>query len=309
MEGATTVLPAGPEVAPKKRKKSQAEDLTQAYFVELFAGTGVLTKAVRRLGIACAEPEDVVTGGTDFRVHGQVEQLKEQLSEMAERTRHLFIHLAPPCATFSRARDRSVRTRLRNNWYPGGLPGKEAQTKEANQVARRAYKLACWAAVELGAKVTLENPRRSYLWQFVDKFTPAEADFYDLHFSPCLHGSEFQKPTTLRCWNWKPTKLEGVCTLRENVFTCGRTREEGHTVLEFGGAKTHEAAEYAEGVCKKWAYAIGEEAATDVDHKISLDEVDLTDIKGQEAQVQRSRPTLREGVAGCGRRELQGWQA
>ena len=279
MDGATTTLPAGPVVAPSSRKRKQEGDKSQAVFLEFFAGTGVLTEAVRRVGVACGDPNDVATGGTDFRVHSQVENLKEELTKLAGQTRHLFVHLAPPCATFSRARDRSIRTRLRNKWYPEGLPGKETQTREANGIARRAYKLACWAADELGAKVTLENPRKSYLWQFVSKFDSADTVYSDLHFSPCLHGASYQKPTTLRCWNWKPAKLEGVCSLSGGVFTCGRTQAEGHTVLEFGGAKTHEAAEYAAGVCEKWAYAIGEEAAIDVNPEISLEAVELTDAK------------------------------
>ena len=96
MDGATTTLPAGPEVAPRGRKRKLESDRSQAFFQEFFAGTGVLTRAVRRVGVACGDPDDVETGGTDFRVHGQVENLKEELSKIAEQTRHLFIHLAPP---------------------------------------------------------------------------------------------------------------------------------------------------------------------------------------------------------------------
>ena len=288
-EGGSVALPARPIKTPelgadKKRAKDPAAKV-QVIFCEIFAGKGVLTKAVEELGMKAEIPDDFQHGGTDFRESKQVDALKGKLATLAAKTNHLVVHLAPPCATFSRARDRSVKTRLRSSWYPEGLPGRQAQTKEANLIARRAFALANWAADELGALVSLENPRRSYLWQFLDKYPVAESVWHDVHFSPCLHGAAFQKPTTLRCWNWRPKKLEGVCTLSDGRFTCGRTKEEGHEVLEFGGRRTSEAAEYTPGVCKTWALCIAEAVSADAAPEVALDQVQLA----EEGRVKRHR--------------------
>ena len=126
-------------------------------FCEIFAGKGVLTKAVEELSMKAETPDDFQHGGTDFRSSKQVEALKSKLANLAAQANHLVVHLAPPWATFSRARDRCFKTRLRSGWCPEGLPGKQVQTKEANQIARRAYALAIWAADELGALVSLET--------------------------------------------------------------------------------------------------------------------------------------------------------
>ena len=154
------MLPTSPEEAPE-RKRPRTEDAGQACFMEIFAGKGVLTKEVQKYGIRCEPPNDLASGGTDFRDPKQVENLKDLAMERLKSTRYLVIHLAPPCASFSRARDRSYKTRLRSSIYPEGLPGKGGQTKEPNKIAKRAYRFACWAADELGAMVSMENRRRA----------------------------------------------------------------------------------------------------------------------------------------------------
>ena len=188
MGGGPTALPASPRVAPKEMKSVKRAHVenskSQGIFVEIFAGKGVLTKSVAELGMKVEEPNDFQNGGTDFRKGKQVEQLKERLCQLAGQSNHLMLHLAPPCATFSRARDRSRRTRLRSNLCPEGLASKTDETKEANQVARRAYQLAVWAADELGAMVSMENPRRSYLWNFLDRFKVSESEWRDVWIFP-----------------------------------------------------------------------------------------------------------------------------
>ena len=132
-----------------------------------------------------------------------------------------------------------------------------------------------WAADELNAKVSLENPRKSYMWKYFDKFPVAESPVVDVHLSACMFGAAYQKPTTLRCWNWNPSKLNQVCSLAEGVFSCGRSKTEGHTVLEFGQGRTADAAEYTQGLCEKWALAILEATSADVARQISLDMVEF----------------------------------
>ena len=100
--------------------------------------------------------------------------------------KQVAVHLAPPCSTFSRARDRSKRTRLRSSTLPRGLDPQEDRTRIGNEIADRAFELAHWAADELGALVTLENPQSSYIWAACG----AGGDgFVDIVYSPCRFGA------------------------------------------------------------------------------------------------------------------------
>jgi hypothetical protein len=141
-------------------------------FAEIFAGGAHLTQALRNLGLRCEEPDEVTTGGTDFKSSRPVAQLKRKLRSHHQSGKNLAIHLAPPCGTFSRARDRSTRTRLRSRRFPFGLPDKVSSTRPWNRITRRALQLAHWAATELGAVVTVENPQLSYMWLCAERWLP-----------------------------------------------------------------------------------------------------------------------------------------
>ena len=86
--------------------------------VEVFAGTAVLTKAMTDRGLHSEQPQDANTGGFDFRDPKQVEAAMTWLTELASTRGPLAIHLAPLCSTFSRARNRAARTRVRSSSSP-----------------------------------------------------------------------------------------------------------------------------------------------------------------------------------------------
>ena len=222
-------------------------------FVELFAGQGSLSHAVAKVGVPTMAPNDLASGGTDFSNMEQVDELKDQLKEWKAAGMEFIIHLAPPCSTFSRARDRSRKTRLRSSEFPAGLEPVSEKVVVANRIAVAAYAFAEWAAgCELEAAVTMENPARSYLWDFVQGEAKTN-NFQDIVFSQCRFGAPYKKETKLRCWNCRMDKLEKSCSLVGSTFTCGRSKEEGHVVLEFGSASTRDAAAYPEGLCREWA--------------------------------------------------------
>ena len=116
-----------------------------------------------------------------------MEELLQELGALATSGVMLMVHLAPPCATFSRARCRSTRTRLRSNERPQGLPQRMEECREANLVACHALYLAESLARDYGAAVSMENPRSSLLWDFLD-FDP-DLDAQDVDFSACLFGA------------------------------------------------------------------------------------------------------------------------
>ena len=302
-DGGPTALPAPPPSAPAnyeevrdkefaaeqgkehRAKRKEVPTLSAIHFCEFFAGKGSLTSAVHDLGMNTDPPDDVQTGGTNFLDKGQVERLKNRLRDRAQASRHLVVHLAPPCATFSRARDRSFRTKIRSTTFPQGLPSCKDKCRKANLIAKRAFELAAWAADELGALVSVENPAKSYLWLLADKFKMAETQYVDVDLDACMFGATYKKPTKLRCWNWEPSKLRKTCSAQEGVYACGRSVAQGHEVLEFGGKSTADAAAYVEGLCAQWALAIADATSTDISRGRPLDEVELA----QEGRVKRHR--------------------
>ena len=235
-------------------------DLNETRFIEFFAGDGGLTQAVKAAGVPVDEPQDLATGGVDFSKEDELNGVRNYLHELHVNGTKLILHFAPPCATFSRARDRSWRTRLRSTARPQGLPGCGAACRTANLVARNTLDLIEWSVKTLKATVSMENPESSYMWPFLD-FDP-DLPFDDVVFSPCMFGSNIRKPTRVRCWNWNPVGLAKKCVLKNGVFTCGRTRDDPRVALEFGSRSTASAAAYEEGVCQAWAAEVAKTART-----------------------------------------------
>ena len=110
-------------------------------FQEFFAGSGRVNQAVTRIGITTLPPQDVETGGIDFLNQVELDQLWQSWRDEAAMGKRIYFHAAPPCSTFSRARDRSSTTRLRSSLFPAGLYPGETKTEQRNESARRA--IAC----------------------------------------------------------------------------------------------------------------------------------------------------------------------
>ena len=107
---------------PELPRDTQPDAATGGHcvFLELFAGDGVLTEAVAKV-MAVEPPQDLDTGGVDFSDLLAVKSLLwRRWKDLAASGTSLFFHVAPPCASFSRARDRAWRTRLSTPAQPDG---------------------------------------------------------------------------------------------------------------------------------------------------------------------------------------------
>ena len=142
---------------------------TGVLFIEIFAGEGRLSQAVARLGVRTAPPQDLMTGGFDFSVEHEVRQLWVMWKHWAQSSDKLIFHFAPPCSTFSTARDRSPKTKLRSATHPEGIPPISPKAHEGNRVAASTALSIAFVVVELSASCTMENPARSYLWAYLDQ--------------------------------------------------------------------------------------------------------------------------------------------
>ena len=200
----------------------------------------MLTQAMLKLGVACEPPNDLAHGGTDFASRPQVDLLKAHLRALRISGKRLIIHLAPPCSTFSRARDRSEATRLRSTSHPAGLtwlnPEQWGIADEANLIAWNAFDIAAWAARELDAVVSLENPSGSYIWPWSTLQNEwSEQSFEEAVVSQCLFGAPYRKDTKFRLWNARASGLEHRCTKSAEGHTCGAKQ---HSILAFDGLPT-----------------------------------------------------------------------
>ena len=195
--------PSPPVTKPSKLRQSGKRvgnaPLQYVIFAEFFAGDAGLTRVYKLAGIRCRSPDDIATGGVDFEIASQIHALREELRNLrTDEDVCLILHFAPPCSTFSRARGRSKRTRLRSTRRPGGLRGlrreQKADVKSANKIAKHTWEVACWAAKELKAIVTLESPRLSYIWAFFATLPGASAQIWqDVLVSQCRFGTTYRK--------------------------------------------------------------------------------------------------------------------
>ena len=110
-------------------------------FLEIFAGDATLSRAVKGRGVPTLLPDEVRHGGTTFLLKKEIEQLLDNCRGLLEYGRQLMLHLAPPCSSFSRARDRSAKTKLISSARTCGDETCPVTT-EGNTLACNAYRFA-----------------------------------------------------------------------------------------------------------------------------------------------------------------------
>ena len=162
-------------------------------FLSLFAGACVLESVIRELRLSWVESWDL-TMGAMFDLANPT-----RVSILIKRIRagcYWCIHLAPPCSSFSRARQPKVRSRQ----HPWGLP--RLRGRAARLVEMGNY--LCLVALEIlkeclkhGVMFSLENPVSSMMWEFppMREFVEAHATFR-VTMDYCRYGTPWKKPTT-----------------------------------------------------------------------------------------------------------------
>ena len=208
-------LPIFPDESSSKR----------ALFCEVFAGCGRLSRAAKQSGFAVL-PVDGPRN--EHKVECPVLTLdlvrtEEQqcLLDTLRQLKPQAIHVALPCGTGSRARERPVPAHLvakgapqprpvRNASHPLGMPGltyhEKQRVESANKLAKFAIDLFV-LAVTLSCVFSLENPSNSWMWNVLfvyvqqlndQRFRQAWTNMFAVQFSNCAHGGERPKQTTWR---------------------------------------------------------------------------------------------------------------
>jgi hypothetical protein len=139
-----------------------------AVFIELFAGAGGLTLAINKLKLPTLHAMDVAAPSGDVEYEDlRKESTYRKYLDIAKSGKVRWMHGAPPCKTFSRARRRDrygSAAILRSDQFPQGLPGKRNRlVVEGNLLAMRYAKIVR-CVHRAGGWWSLENPARSFMW-------------------------------------------------------------------------------------------------------------------------------------------------
>jgi hypothetical protein len=181
--------------------------------VEIFAGTGRVTAALKHFGMSGAF-------GTDHKRHKMAmspivladlstEAGIELLMQWLSNEFVVGIFLAPPCGTASRARSIPMKRKrpgdpiaprpLRSDRHPNGVPFltfiDRIKVCEANKLYHLTAKLIQWA-VDTGCIFCVENPQYSFFWQTTFILEVIHHLQFPT-FQSCRYGSRRPKRTML----------------------------------------------------------------------------------------------------------------
>ena len=190
---------AGPYQAPDSTLRRKFKP--RRYVADLFSGDGGVARQIRRLGF-CAKEWDINHGPQFDLTIPRV--LKRLLSDI-HHGRILAMMMAPPCTTFSVARDRTKIIRSRR--FPWGLP-KRFLTSEEHQkvvVGNKCFQ-TCFELIDVLQKSQipwiLENPASSKCW-FLPKMqqlmTSPACNLIITDF--CQYNTRWRKRTALLTGN------------------------------------------------------------------------------------------------------------
>ena len=151
-----------------------------------------------------------------------IEQIQCLLDEPGQP---IYLHASPPCGTASRARERKIPLRLkrqgapepkplRSSRHPHGLPDLKGVSRIKVKTANRIYANVCKLVRSVGPNsiVTIENPRRSYMWDTVwMKQLIRDMGLFPVTFQQCMMGGTRDKWTTLYTNHEAFQRLAIVC--------------------------------------------------------------------------------------------------
>ena len=194
------------------------------YVADLFSGHGGVSKAVRKMGFNAREWE--LLKGDEHDLTNPCVVFK--VCENVRKEKILAAMMAPPCSSFSCARDRT--SVIRNRQYPWGIDGiSEADAKKV-QAGNKCF-LTCFKLIKLfdQRKVpwVLENPHSSKCWFLPQLLDLEKQDNVQIAVSDfCRFGAKWRKRTRFMVGNVCPSDVERIqkqCSGKRGM--CSTTQE------------------------------------------------------------------------------------
>ena len=158
------------------------------FFLELWAGSGGLTRAVRKAGFRVLEPFEAYPKGGRYRASMDLRraEVREEIEDMIRAGLLAGVHFGIPCRTFSqlpRLFGHGTRTRDRP-LGDGSLERENAANDDSLwmcRVARLARAHNTWW--------TIENPQASYLWHLPNALALSDSvPTYKVTLDQCVYG-------------------------------------------------------------------------------------------------------------------------
>ena len=234
-------------------------------FVEIFGGSGVLSKAVVQMGFSSCTPIDLSNSP-----HHDIGNYKlvDWIFQMIKEKRFRSLACEPPCTTFSPAQHPASRSYR----CPLGFDRKEPKTYLGNLLAFRSFAIL-WFAWRCGTPSLLETPFLSKLawlttWAFLKKL-----GFEEAVLNSCALGSIHKKPFRLLGYGLDMEMLRIPCP-------------GGHSHVRIEGKLTKASAVYHPGVAHRiaecFAKALKSSKSDDAVSATSLESVVINDLLLQE---------------------------
>ena len=210
-------------------------------FLELFAGTGNLSKAMQKAGLRVFPSFEI---SRDFMYDLLNPGAQHFVFSMLASGLVWYIHLGTPCTAWSRARHNIQNFR-------------KARRKEHQAVATALFTCrVIQECLKRGISFSLENPFSSRLWQFgplVELMKNKSIRF--VTWDMCQYGMPYKKQTTIMTNEKALSMLERTCSKNHQ-----HTQLRGSTRAKIDGQwktinKTSLAGAYPPELCKEWARA------------------------------------------------------
>lgn len=251
----------GCDVGPGPRLAStyKSKGLKGQYVADLFAGKGGVAKACRQLGYRAKEWE--LSRGPQFDLTKR--SVLRQLRLDVQQGLILAAMLAPPCSSFSIARDRTAVIRTRD--HPWGLPDHmlsptdQVKVQLGNQCFRSALKIISWLDRQKIPWI-LENPFTSKCW-FLPPIRKLMQSNHVLtvRVDFCFYGTLWRKRTCLLCGNLDTQdvdRLRHLCKGRGLCSFSGKSHFQLTGSNHQGIPWTRIAQPYPTGLCRDLAFCL-----------------------------------------------------
>ena len=129
-----------------------SKPLCEYFCIEIFAGSGRLTAALKSLGFADSFGVDMSLPTRLTSPSLQLDLLNEDhlklVKDLISSPQCAYVHFAPPCGTSSRARLIQRKNKpnppvVRTDKYPNGIPGLTGTLRARVDSANRLYAITC----------------------------------------------------------------------------------------------------------------------------------------------------------------------
>ena len=205
---------------------------SEMLFLEIFAGSGNLSTAVKDINLSVYAIDNKAKGHSQVSIHVLDLTKQSDVAVLLDLTCHANIasaHLAPPCGTASKARERPLPESLahikadplRSQQQPLGLEGLTGLDATRVAAANSLYALTIVVFLILyvrGSTFSVENPANSYFWAAVEQLMSQHEwlqqlwnSMEDNTFQNCMYGSDRDKWTTIKSTKGLYTSIRKRC--------------------------------------------------------------------------------------------------